>query len=63
MATRARALAQQQATFNRNTRAQLKHVADALRDLMTPPEPGRRICRCHHAATLSQPGYSAHLKD
>ena len=26
-------------TFSRNTRAQLKQVFDALRELMTPPEP------------------------
>ena len=29
-------------TFSRNTRAQLKQVFDALRDLMTPPEPAKR---------------------
>jgi ORF6N domain len=32
-------LAMQQDTFSRNTRAQLKQVFDALRDLMTPPQP------------------------
>lgn len=57
------ALAQQHDTHSRNTHAQLKHAADALRYLTTPPEPGRRICLCHHAAKPSQPGYSAHLKD
>lgn len=29
-------------TFSRNTRAQLKQVFDALRELMTPPEPTKR---------------------
>ena len=29
-------------TFSRNTRAQLKQVFDALRELMTPPDPPRR---------------------
>ena len=29
-------------TFSRNTRVQLKQVFDALRELMTPPEPPRR---------------------
>jgi hypothetical protein len=29
-------------TFSRNTRAQLKQVFDALRELMTPPEPPKR---------------------
>jgi hypothetical protein len=36
------ALAQQHDTFSRNTRAQLKQVFDALRKLMTPPEPSKR---------------------
>lgn len=36
------ALAMQHDTFSRNTRAQLKQVFDALRDLMTPPEPPKR---------------------
>lgn len=36
------ALAMQHDTFNRNTRAQLKQVFDALRELMTPPEPSKR---------------------
>jgi hypothetical protein len=36
------ALAQQHDTFSRNTRAQLKQVFDALRELMTPPEPTKR---------------------
>ncbi len=35
-------LAMQHDTFSRNTRAQLKQVFDALRELMTPPEPTRR---------------------
>jgi hypothetical protein len=35
-------LAMQHDTFSRNTRAQLKQVFDALRDLMTPPEPPKR---------------------
>jgi hypothetical protein len=29
-------------TFSRNTRAQIKQVFDALRELMTPPDPPRR---------------------
>jgi hypothetical protein len=36
------ALAMQHDTFSRNTRAQLKQVFDALRELMTPPEPPKR---------------------
>lgn len=36
------ALAMSHDTFSRNTRAQLKQVFDALRELMTPPEPSRR---------------------
>ena len=35
-------LAMQHDTFSRNTRAQLKQVFDALRELMTPPEPTKR---------------------
>jgi ORF6N domain len=31
-----------QDTFNRNTKAQLRQVFDALRELMTPPEPAKR---------------------
>lgn len=29
-------------TFSRNTRDQLKQVFDALRELMTPPDPPKR---------------------
>ena len=29
-------------TFSRNTRGQLKQVFDALRELMTPPDPPKR---------------------
>ena len=36
------ALAMQQDTFSRNTRAQLKQVFDALRELMTPQAPSKR---------------------
>ncbi len=36
------AIAMQHDTFSRNTRNQLKQVFDALRDLMTPPEPAKR---------------------
>jgi len=36
------ALAMQHDAFSRNTRAQLKQVFDAIRQLMTPPEPPRR---------------------
>jgi hypothetical protein len=35
-------LAMQHDTFSRNTRAQLKQVFDALRELMTPPDPPKR---------------------
>ncbi len=36
------ALAMQHDTFSRNTRIQLKQVFNALRELMTPPEPAKR---------------------
>jgi len=36
------ALAASQGTFSRNTRSQLKQVFDALRELMTPPNPPKR---------------------
>ncbi len=36
------ALALNQDALSRNTRAQLKQVFDALRDLMTPPDPPKR---------------------
>jgi hypothetical protein len=36
------ALAMNHDTFSRNTRNQLKQVFDALRELMTPPDPPRR---------------------
>jgi hypothetical protein len=36
------ALAMNHDTFSRNTRNQLKQVFDALRELMTPPEPAKR---------------------
>ncbi|MFG6443318.1 ORF6N domain-containing protein [Roseateles sp. LKC17W] len=36
------ALAMNHDTFSRNTRAQLKQVFDALRELMTPPDPPKR---------------------
>jgi hypothetical protein len=39
---KAEALAMNQDTFSRNTRNQLKQVFDALRDLMTPPDPPER---------------------
>jgi hypothetical protein len=32
----------QHETFSRTTRVQLKHVFDALREMMTPPEPAKR---------------------
>ncbi len=35
-------LAMQHDTFSRNTRAQLKQVMDALRELMVAPEPHKR---------------------
>lgn len=36
------ALALQHDTLSRNTRAQLKQIFDAIRELMTPPEPPKR---------------------
>ena len=36
------ALAMRHDSFSRNTRIQLKQVFDALRDLMTPPDPPKR---------------------
>ncbi len=36
------ALALNHDTFSRNTRNQLKQVFDALRELMTPPDPTKR---------------------
>lgn len=36
------ALAMQQDTFSRNTRAQFKQVFDALRELATSPDPPKR---------------------
>ena len=36
------ALAMNHDTFSRNTRNQLREVFDALRELMTPPDPPRR---------------------
>lgn len=36
------ALALQHDTFSHNTRVQLKQVFDALREMMTPPEPNKR---------------------
>ena len=36
------ALAMSHDTFSRNTRHQLKQVFDALRELMTPPDPPKR---------------------
>ncbi len=39
---KAEALAMSHDTFSRNTRAQLKQVFDALRELMTPPDPPKR---------------------
>ena len=35
-------LAMQHDTFSRNTRNQLKQVFDAIRELMTPPDPPKR---------------------
>ena len=35
-------LAMQHDAFSRNTRNQLKQVFDALRELMTPPDPPKR---------------------
>ena len=35
-------MASQHDSFARNTRAQLKQVFDAIRELMTPPEPQKK---------------------
>ena len=35
-------LAMQHDTFSRNTRNQIKQVFDAIRELMTPPDPPKR---------------------
>ena len=43
------ALAMSHDTLNRNTRAQFKQVFDALRALMTPPEPPKRPIGFVHA--------------
>jgi len=37
------ALAMSHDTFSRHTRNQLKQVFDALRELMTPPDPPKRL--------------------
>ena len=39
---KAEALATNHGTFSRNTRNQLKQIFDALRELMTPPDPPKR---------------------
>ena len=39
---KAQALELNHDTFSRNTRKQLKQVFDALRELMTPPDPPKR---------------------
>ena len=36
-------LAMSHDTLHRNTRAQFKQVFDALRDLMTPPDPPKQL--------------------
>jgi ORF6N domain len=40
--SRTEALAMQHDSLSRNTRAQLKQVFDAIRELMTPPDPPKR---------------------
>jgi len=48
-------LAMQHDTFSRNTRAQLKQVFDALRELMTPPEPSKRPIGFVHPQDATKP--------
>ena len=49
-------LAMSHDTFSRNTRAQLKQVFDALRELMTPPDlPKRSIGFVTHEDKPSKP--------
>jgi hypothetical protein len=48
-------LAMQHDTFSRNTRAQLKQVFDALRELMTPPEPSKRPIGFVHPQDAAKP--------
>ena len=48
-------VAMQHDTFSRNTRAQLKQVFDALRELMTPPSPPKRPIGFVHPEDKSAP--------
>jgi arsenate reductase-like glutaredoxin family protein len=48
-------LAMSHETFSRNTRAQLKQVFDALRELMTPPEPSKRPIGFVHPQDATKP--------
>ena len=55
-------LAMQHDTFSRNTRAQLKQVFDALRELMTPPEPTKRPIGFVHPEDKPAPKASKAIK-
>ena len=55
-------LAMQHDTFSRNTRAQLKQVFDALRELMTPPEPPKRPIGFVHPEDKPAPKASTAVK-
>jgi hypothetical protein len=46
-------------TFSRNTRAQLKQVMDALRELMVPPEPPKRPIGFVHPQEAAKPKANA----
>jgi hypothetical protein len=50
------ALAMSHETFSRNTRVQLKQVFDALRALMTPPDPPKRPIGFVHPQDKSKKG-------
>jgi len=57
-------LAMQHDTFSRNTRNQLKQVFDALRELMTPPDPPKRpIGFVTHEDKKSKPANAGRKKN
>jgi hypothetical protein len=56
------ALAMNHDTFSRNTRAQLKQVFDALRELMTPPDPPKRPIGFINPEDKGKKGTGARLK-
>jgi hypothetical protein len=55
-------LAMSHDTLNRNTRAQFKQVFDALRALMTPPDPPKRPIGFVHPEDKSKKNASARIK-